>query len=104
MTAHLLLTLVSAAAGHWEQMNSQTVLDTGIHWVTLGYTGSSSQTVLDGSPVHQHINGVGWFTSSPVHQHINGVGWFTREAAIVQGGQQQRPPDGLRRINSFDTI
>ena len=98
MTAHLLLTLTSVGSGGGslganEQSSGVGYRDTlgytGIHWDTLGYTGSSSQTVLDGSPVHQHING---------------VGWFTREAAIVQGGQQQRPPDGLRRINSFDTI
>ena len=65
MTAHLLLTLVSAAAGHWEQMNSQTVLDTGIQWVTLGYNGIHWDTL--GAAVKRCWM-VHQFTSSPAHK------------------------------------
>ena len=48
MTAHLPLTQVSA--GHWEQMNSQTVLDGSPNGVL-----SNSEMVLGGSPGNQQL-------------------------------------------------
>ena len=81
MTAHLLLTLGVGGGGGSLGANEQS---NGVGYRdTLGYTG-----------IH-------WDTLGAAEQSN---GWFTREPAIAQGGHQERPPDGLRRINSFDTI